>query len=115
MWFILGCILGIVWLILLCIVIILLIIKIINIIKHKTDTIRFKRLFDFLLKSIIPFFFVLFLIGGCSTMFANPKFYYCSIHHILDRKYHCEYTIYGIFISGDEGNGIKIYFKDTKI
>lgn len=77
---IIGFILGIVWLIFLCVVAILSIIKVINKVKHKTESIRLQRIFTFLLKSIIPFFLVLFFVGGCSTMFADPKFYYCVVY-----------------------------------
>ena len=77
---IIGFILGIVWLIFLCVVAILSIIKVINKVKHKTESIRLQRIFAFLLKSIIPFFLVLFFVGGCSTMFADPKFYYCVVY-----------------------------------
>lgn len=114
MLFILGFILGIIWLIFLCIIAILLIIKIVNRIRHKTESLRFQKIFTFLLKSIIPFFLVLFFVGGCRTTFANPKFHYCIVERILNNNHYCEYTNYGIFIEGNEGSGMRIYFKETK-
>lgn len=113
---IIGFVLGIIWFIFLCIIIMLLIIKVINKFKHKKESLVFQKIFNFLLNSIIPFFIVLFFIGGCSTIFANPKVYYCIAYEIINNKLGtCGFTNYGIFIFGNEGSGrIKIYFKEER-
>ncbi|MGX3045133.1 hypothetical protein [Helicobacter sp. T3_23-1056] len=74
---IIGFIFGIFWLIFLCVLALFLIIKGINKIQHKAESTSFQKIFKILLKSIIPFFFVLFIVGGCSIIYADPKLYVC--------------------------------------
>lgn len=58
-----------------CIIIIFAVIRMINTAKNKVESERFQRIFRFLLKAILPFFFALFLAGGCSTIFVDPQIY----------------------------------------
>lgn len=113
-WFILAFTLGAVWLVCVCIIVVFAIIRMINTAKNRVESARFQRIFRFLLRAILPFFFVLFLAGGCSTIFVSPKVHYCIIRDMLFGMRYCEYTIYGIFITGNEGSVIDIKFKRTK-
>ena len=106
---IIGFILGIVWLIFLCVIAILSIIKVINKVKHKTESIRLQRIFTFLLKSIIPFFLVLFFVGGCSTMFADPKFYVYVYNNIFNLgTYVYDKSMYNEILSNKNIKGIEL-------
>lgn len=74
-WFILAFTLGAVWLVCVCIIIVFAIMRMINTAKNRVESARFQRIFRFLLKAILPFFFALFLAGGCSTIFVSPQVY----------------------------------------
>ena len=86
-----GLFLAIVWFIVIFLIATYFAIKTFN--KSHFKSPRFQKIYRFLLKSIVLLFIFLFIAG--------------------DRKYY-EYNLYGIFIEGNEGSGIKINFKHIK-
>ena len=106
-----GLFLAIVWFIVIFLIATYFAIKTFN--KSHFKSQRFQKIYRFLLKSIVPLFIFLFIAGDGTTLFINPHSYWCTLQQLFYRKYY-EYNLYGIFIEGNEGSGIKINFKHIK-